>query len=506
LVVGCAGDEVVGVATDGGGSGTDLGGGSTDLGGPRPDLGGTRVDLGGTPIDLGDDPIDLGGTPIDLGDDPIDLGGTPIDLGDTPIDLGSTPVDLGSTSIDLGGTPIDLGPADLGTDAGPACAPLPTNAADVYVDSRSSTAEVGTAACPMRTILGALALPPRTSGVRTVHVLGASTGTTYLETATVVVPNSVIVEGAGRAAVRVATSAPALCVGAARCVVEVRGSGILRALSVIPVPGGAPGSADGVALTATAAGGAPVVEDVESVNHGGNAFRTATTATLRGVRGAGTTNGVYADTGTSVLTIGNLGATRSVFETNRTNGVLVESGVLNITGAIASNNGSGGIVVLSVLGDTSHSISNCNAENNGVTSAGTTSGVGVYVGLGARASVTGTTMLGNGGVGLIFVRSTAAPPTSVSLSCNVFAVPGDATRNNSRAGLCVENSGATGSLVHRLNVFSTTTPTCPSTQLEISGISGSCSSLAPGYSDVVYQRATGGGVNPFALLACDYCP
>ena len=474
LVVSCAGDEVIGTESDGGGSATDLGRSSADLGGARPDLGGARVDLGGEPMDLGGEPIDFGGELIDLG-----------------------------STADLG--PPDIGPPDLGTDAGPACAPLPTNAADVYVDSRSSSAEVGTAACPMRTILGALALPPRTTGVRTVHVRGAVTGTTYSETGTVVVPSNVIVEGAGRTAVRVATAAPATCVGTARCVVEVRAGGTLRALSVVPVPGGAPGPADGVALTAAAAGGAPVVEDVASIDHGGNAFRTATTATLRGVRGAGATNGLYADTGTGVVTIGNLGATRSVFEANRSNGVLIDAGVLSVTGAIASNNGSAGIVVQSGAADASHSITACNVEDNGLSSGGPASGVGVYIGLGASASVSGTTMLGNGGVGLVFVRS-AAPATSVSLSCNVFAVPGDPTMNNSRAGLCVENSGATGSLVHRLNVFSTTTPTCPSTQLEISGVSSTCRNLASGYSDLVYRRAIGGGADPFSLVACDYCP
>jgi hypothetical protein len=486
-----------------GDGGLDTGGvdGSTTDGGP----------IDGGPIDGGDAPgfdggeLD-GGTGFDGGD--FDAG-TDFDGGTdagTNFD-GGTDAGGADAGTDAGGT--DAGGTDAGIDAGPACGTLPANPTDVYVDGLATLPEVGTMACPFHTILGALGLPAPTSVTRTVHVRGRPTGLLYLEARTVVVPARIIVEGDGRSQVSVATSAPTTCIGSARCVVEVRGGGVLRALSVIPVPGGLPGTADGVAFTnATPGIGSPTAEDVNSENHGGSAFHSGASAVLRGVRGVGTQNGLLADTGTVTLTVEALGSTRSVFDGNRSHGIRVDAGLASIRNCTASQNGSIGIALLATTspdGLAGHSVTGCTANMNGITSSGSAAGVGIRVGLGASASITGSTMLGNSGAGLVFERATVPAPSSISLSCNVFAVPGSPAMNNGRAGLCAENTGATGGITFRLNVFSTATPACPGMQREMSA-EETCLALAPGYSDLVYERASGGGVNPFNPLACDYCP
>jgi len=460
------------------------------------------------PVLDGDGGLDAGSS--DAGDAPPRAdapfdGGPDFDAGEV-LDGGALDAGAGlDAAPDFdGGTPDA---PSVPTDAGPGCGTLPTNPTDVYVDGLAAGAEVGTMACPFHTILGALGLPAPVAVTRTVHVRGAAGGLFYAESTTVIVPASIVLEGDGRALVRIAATTPANCILSSRCMVEVRGGGVLRGVSVLPVPGGLPGTADGVALT-MASVSPPLVEDVDSSGHGGNGFHLAAGATLRGVTANGSLNGLVADAGTSSLTVDSLGSTSSVFNLNRSHGVRVNAGIATLRGCTASNNGEVGIALLA-SGDgglLSHSITSCTANSNGLSSSGS-SGVaaGIHVGLGASASITGCTVLANGSAGLAFIRSTS-PATSISISCNVFAVPGTPSMNNGRAGLCVENTGATSSMPFRLNVFTTSTPACPSTQREMSAEETCLGALVPGYSDLVYQRGSAGGANPFAPVSCDYCP
>jgi hypothetical protein len=391
-------------------------------------------------------------------------------------------------------------PAD---DAPDPCGVLPPNPADVYVYGLSTTAEVGTLACPFRTILAALALPGPTGGVvRTIHVRGEAGGLEYRETGTVTVPASIVVEGDGRSSVRVTTPSPRACVGTTTCLVEVRSGGVLRRLAVRPA--GATGSGDGVALTGSSAATAPpLVEDVESTGHAAAAFRSSASATLRGVRGATSRVGLLADTGTGALEVGPLsGITtiRPTFESNVTIGIHVTAGRATIRNAVASDNGDTGISLQSNPGDAFHVVEFTTAERNGLTPGSYPDGVGVLIGPTASASVTSTTMLANSAAGMIFERGGS---NLLQLGCDIFADPADATRNNGHAGLCLQNSGATGSQVVQANVFSTT-PACPATQRELSA-EALCSALPPGYDDLVYKRGTGGGPNPMLVSTCDYC-
>ena len=391
-------------------------------------------------------------------------------------------------------------PAD---DAPDPCGALPPNPTDVYVYGLSTTAEVGTEACPFRTILAALALPDPTGGVvRTVHVRGAAGGLEYRETGTVTVPASIVVEGEGRAAVRVTTPAPRACIGTTTCLVDVRPGGVLRRLSVRPA--GATGSGDGVALTGSSVTSAvALVEDVESTGHAAAAFHTSTASILNGVRGANSLVGLLADTGTATIEVGPLsGITtiRPMFESNVTIGIHVRAGRATIRNAVASDNGDTGISLQSNPGDAFHVVQFTNAERNGLTPGSYPDGVGILVGPSASASVNSTTMLGNSAAGMIFERGTF---NLLQLGCDIFADPADPTRNNGRAGLCLQNSGATGSQVVQANVFSTT-PSCPATQRELSA-EALCSALPPGYDDLVYKRGTGGGPNPMLVSNCDYC-
>jgi hypothetical protein len=391
-------------------------------------------------------------------------------------------------------------PAD---DAPDPCDALPPNPTDVYVYGLSASAEVGTSACPFRTILGALALPDPTGGViRTIHVRGATGALEYRETGTVEVPASIVVQGDGRASVRVTTAAPRACIGTTTCLVEVRPGGVLRGLSVRPA--GATGSGDGVALTGSSAvSAAPLVEDVESTGHAAAAFRTSTASILRGVRGATSLVGLLADTGTTTLDVGPLSGittVRPTFESNLTIGIHVTAGRATILNAVASDNGDTGISLQSNPGDAFHVVQFTNAERNGLTPGSYPDGVGVLVGPSASASVNSTTMLGNSAAGMIFERGTL---NVLQLGCDIFADPADATRDNGHAGLCLQSSGATGSQVVQANVFSTT-PACPATQRELSP-EATCSALPPGYDDLVYKRGTGGGANPMLVSSCDYC-
>jgi hypothetical protein len=445
------------------------------------------------PGDAGD--VDAGAP--DLG--PVDRGamggGTP-DLG--PVDLGA--MDAGTPALGM-----DAGTPDDGPDASAVCPPLPANPANVYVDQRSTMPEVGTMACPFRSILSAVALPAPTGGVtRTVHLAGASGGLTCVEAGTVVAPARIGVVGEGRAAVVVATGSPATCVGGARCTVDVRGGGELRALSVRPAPGGVP-MGDGMAVTAAPSAENPAtIADVDIGGFSSGAgFHLAGAAALTGVRGAVSERGLHADIGTPTFTVAlsiGTGAVRSAFENHALEGVLVARGprvdperrrddepLARDLAAEHPRRRDARRAVLRGHGQ------------RGVVGRGLSGVAGIVVGDAASTNVGSNTILRNGTMGLVFRRGAS---NALSASCNVFATHSAAAMTNGRAAFCVEQSGATGRQAFRANVLSTTPPMCPATQEEVAG---SCLGLAAGYHDLAYVRGAGGGANPIAVALCDYC-
>jgi hypothetical protein len=232
-------------------------------------------------------------------------------------------------------------------------------------------------------------------------------------------------------------------------------------------PAAATGSGDGVALTGSSVTSAvALVEDVESTGHAAAAFHTSTASIRNGVRGANSLVGLLADTGTTTIEVGprsGITTIRPTFESNITIGIHVRAGRATIRNAVASDNGDTGISLQSNPGDSFHVVQFTNAERNGLTPGSVPDGVGILVGPSASASVNSTTMLGNSAAGMIFERGTS---NLLQLGCDIFAHPAAPTRNNGRAGLCLQNSGASGSQVVQANVFSTP-PSCPAMRREL---------------------------------------
>src|SRR5262249_31040127 len=86
--------------------------------------------------------------------------------------------------------------------AAPACAPLASDAADVYVDAPAASIGTGTARCPLRTVTAALATVS-TSQHRTIHIAAGTYDHALGERFPIVVRGDVALVGAGESATRI---------------------------------------------------------------------------------------------------------------------------------------------------------------------------------------------------------------------------------------------------------------------------------------------------------------
>lgn len=374
----------------------------------------------------------------------------------------------------------DAGPVDANVDALPpdalgpdASACGPTSASDVYVDRAASGPSQGTALCPYHTIREATTLPaPAVGGQRTIHVAGASPAASYVEAGLVVVGARVTLIGAGEAQVTI--SGGGTCAYyAGPCTLSVQDGGAVQGVTVTSVTGHA--------------------IEVGGSGTGALAHVTATDAAQVGflIRGAATLDSVTAhrpqshglDARNAVVTI-----QASTFEYSQGGwGVRIDQGAtLTLTAGLITGNALGGVqlqngsqsVVLA------HVITGAQVLQN--------LGYGVQVASNASLRLRGATLLSNeAGVVLAVGASNHLDLGSVAEpGGNVLAgvSPG---QSNVRAGLCLEQSGATATQA----IEGDTWRSCPPTTRKIT-TSFTCHATGA-YADLVYLPAVATSGSPF---------
>lgn len=371
-------------------------------------------------------------------------------------------------------------------DAG--CGALSATATDVYVDKASTKPSVGTAECPFKTIKEATDLAA-VSG-RKIHVKGGGSSlATYTETGSLKVKGGVTLVGDGAASTKIVATGGC---GEGTCAVEV------------------------------AAGGTVDGFNISSTGHGIVTLDGGTDATVKNVLVTGGEDGLLV-LGPAALT-GNVQANKNVksglhgkgsktikvsgtgneFNENEINGIEIEGNVrLELTGGAANSNKSHGVHLKSTTAASStarHSISGLTANSNGRSSSGTVIATASGIVLESTGSLTlrNTKVLTNSHHGLVVFI--AGNTLDIGSGSNTFGVATVATRN-AHAGVCLENTGASGSIPASGNSWSTCPLVGAPTQTEITG---NCNAYAT-QVDIAYKKATGGGTNPLDFGTLGSC-
>ncbi|MBL8623238.1 MAG: right-handed parallel beta-helix repeat-containing protein [Myxococcales bacterium] len=389
--------------------------------------------------------------------------------------------DAGQVDASVDAPPLDAPPLDALTPDASACGS--TSATDVYVDRAASGPSLGTALCPYHTIREATTLPaPAVGGARTIHVAGASPAASYVEAGLVVVGARVTLVGSGEAQVTI--SGGGTCAYyAGPCTLSVQDGGAVQGVTVT--------SATGHAI------------EVGGSGIGALAHVTATDAAQVGflIRGAATLDSVTAhrpqgnglDARNAAVTI-----QASTFEYSQGGwGVRIDQGAtLTLTGGSITGNALGGVQLQngSQFVVLAHAITGAQVLQN--------LGYGVQVASNASLRLRGTTLLSNeAGVVLAVGASnqldlgTAAAPGGNVLA---GASPG---QSNVRAGLCLEQSGATATQA----IEGDSWRSCPPTTRKIT-TSFTCHATGA-YADLVYLPAVATSGSPFlSPAACTVGP
>jgi hypothetical protein len=328
------------------------------------------------------------------------------------------------------GTAADGG-GDVSGDAG--CGTLAATAVDVFVDKASAKPSVGTTECPFHTVKEATDLAA-VSG-RTIHVKGGTSAApaNYAETGALVVKTGVILEGDGLATTKITNAAA--CTGGSNCAVEVQNGGTLDGFTIT-------GTGNGVV---TGAGdGAVTVRNV------------AVTGAQDGILALGmlnvtgevqlnnnTLNGLHANATTGFRTV-KITGTGNEFNSNMGSGILVEGQTkLDATGGNANNNKGGGIFLLStVTVANQHLVTGFTIKSNGAGAAA--AGDGIRVAGTSSLKLRNTVLQANGHHGLAFTYSVSNALDIGPTGGNSFS-SATAAQKNGAAGICLQNSGATGS-------------------------------------------------------------
>lgn len=363
---------------------------------------------------------------------------------------------------------------DAGAEAGVSgCAPLPSNAALVYVDKTSSRPSVGTSDCPFHTI-GEASRLPAIDGARTIQIRGGVPAVTYQEAAAVEVKANVTLLGDGVDKVKI--SGGGAC-GTTTCAVLVRGGGVADQFTVTAttqvgvVLDGTSGLASAKHVTVAGATTAGVV--VHGVAQIGPGFQALSNSG----------HGVMAADDTTSLTVVRPpnAQTANRIADNGGDGMRMIGGALEFQAGHVVNNGGDGIYV-DVEKAQPHRVFSCVAQGNGR--------AGVFVGGQASAQIVNSLFTGNK-VGVAFVKGMQ---NTLGLSCNSFV---QNTATNLRSGLCIQNSGANSSQPAAGNVWN-----------------GNCSALmqrevndcfgAGAYDNITFVPAVGGGPTPVNVV-CAVC-
>jgi len=422
---------------------------------------------GGSSVDLPEDPgtTDTGG----LGDGSADgLGGDTNVSGDSGGDTSVPPTD---------GPPTDTTPPP--TD-GTACDLINPSTTDVYVDKTYTGASTGTAACPFKAIVDATSLTFAAGITRTVHVAGGTPSYDYLESAIVHVVPRMVLLGAGAATTKIG------CAGCAGRAVLVDAGGTIDGFTVafgggdaIAAGGGTISSTSGPAIIKNVVATSSVngISTLGSVDIGPNVSSTGNSK-----------HGVYSSgPGGSVHVVVGAGGGLSHFDKNAESGISMEGNAnLKFDGGTANGNSKNGIRMTTGV---AHSISGLTARGN--TNIGVTA-------FNASLTIRRSILLQNK-YGMIFIYSgsnTLDMGTTTSGGSNTFGVGLPLSDRNSSAGICLGQSGATGSQPGEGDKWAV----CPPAQVPVT--TGECGSTLSTYSDIVYVPKGGPSstnVNPVSI-------
>jgi hypothetical protein len=380
--------------------------------------------------------------------------------------------DAAPATFDAAPPPPDAAPPDA-----MGCGTLPADPIDVYVDQTSAMPSTGTQTCPFLTIAEATALTaPATT--RMIHVAGSTPPLVYDEAAVVVVRPGEHLSGDGEATTRITGGSQCTI---ASCAVSVRG-GTLSGVTVV--------SATGIAVEIPIGADGSTLTNVTARDSEDDGLYVRASATLANVTSRSNgRHGLSARNGT-------IDITNSSFDQNDNDGIFADRDVvINFTGGTASGNDSDGIFLQdssTVTGALLHTLTDIQVIGN--------LSYGIYATGTASLIVRSTTMRQNE-AGLVFAYG-----TSNTLDVGTGAQPGNnvfggatPTQRNIRAGLCLENSGATGSQVAEGDSWAS----CPPTQGLVPSFT--CHALNT-YADVGYVPDDSGGPPVAPPASCTVGP
>ncbi len=427
---------------------------------------------------------DTGGTTSETGSETGDETSTGETGGETG-DETSTGETGGETGGD-GGT--DTGMADTAmTDAG--CGTLSATAVDVYVDKASSKPSVGTTECPFHTIKEATDLAA-VSG-RTIHVKGGTSASPaiYTETGVVTVKNGVTLLGDGLSVTRITNAAT--CTGGSMCAVDMLNGSTIDGFSIT-------GSGNGIV---TGAGDGPVtIKNVQVSLAQDGVLALGVVKITGGVQlNANKQSGLHGSAANPrTITISGTG---NQFNENDGKGILAEgNSKIDATGGTASNNKQGGIYLASTVAPgTPHLITGFTVKTNGTSGA---TADGINVASTSSLKLRTTVLQANTRHGLSFVYSVSNVLDIGDGGGNSFSSVTDANKNGG-AGVCLQNSGATGSVNGNGNKWAACGLLSPAVTQTI--IMVECGAYAGGKVEIAYKKAASGGNDPVTVTAVTGC-
>ena len=379
--------------------------------------------------------------------------------------------------------------AETSTDAG--CGTLSATATDVYVDKASTKPSVGTLDCPFKTIKEATDLAA-VSG-RKIHVKGGGSSlTTYNETGALQVKGGVTLLGDGAASTKIVAAGGC---GEGMCAVEVAAGATVDGFNIASTGNG----------IVTLDGGTDATVKNVLVTGGENGVVVLGPAALTGnvQSNKNTKSGLFGK-GTKTIKVSGTG---NEFNENEINGIVIEgSARLELTGGTANSNKSHGVHLKSTTVATStgrHTISGLTANSNGRSSSGTVISTANGLVLENTGSLTlrSSKLLTNSHHGVVvFIGGNTF---DIASGGNTFGVGTPTTARNAHAGICLENTGATGSIGangNSWNACSGLVTTAP-TQTETTG---NCTAYST-QVDIAYKKASGGGTNPLDFSGLGAC-
>ena len=363
--------------------------------------------------------------------------------------------------------------ADAMPDAPMGCGTLVD--ASVYVDKAATGMSLGTQNCPFHTLDEALALSaPITT--RTIHVAAGA----YVQGAIVALAPAIRLSGASAQTVTI-SGGGTCAITASPCTMTLAGGAGLDNVTVT--------NATGDAIVVTGGTGAALIDHASASNakRYGIAVR-GTSLTLDHVTVSNNMDdGLNAKM--SVITV-----TNSDFNNNAETGLNIDQGAtLSFTGGNVNSNKLDAIFLHNGTSFTplAHEITNVSLQQN--------LGFGIYCTSSASCKIRGTKMFGNE-VGLVMDvgTNTLDLGTAADPGGNIFA-GAQSFEQNTRAGICFQQSGATATYVVEGNTWRT----CPPPSRKTGPFCRSNNT----YADIAFVPATSTSGTPvIAPATCTHAP